>query len=39
MLAQSLPVTTGDRVEGDGYAYCELVMGLDANIAICDIDA
>ena len=26
MFARGLPVTTGERVERDGYAYCDLVM-------------
>ena len=27
MFARRLPVTTGERVERDGYAYCDLVLG------------
>jgi len=26
MFARPLPVTTGERVERDGYAYCDLVL-------------
>jgi uncharacterized protein (TIGR00290 family) len=26
MFGQSLPVATGDRIERDGYAYCDLVL-------------
>ncbi len=26
MFARSLAVTTGERVERDGYAYCDLVL-------------
>jgi len=29
MFARSLPVTTGERIERDGYAYCDLVMAQD----------
>jgi hypothetical protein len=27
MFSRRLAVTTGERVERDGYAYCDLVMG------------
>jgi diphthamide synthase (EF-2-diphthine--ammonia ligase) len=27
MFSRRLVVTTGERVERDGYAYCDLVMG------------
>jgi len=26
MFARRIPVVTGERVERDGYAYCDLVM-------------
>jgi len=30
MFARPLPVATGERVERDGYAYCDLVLGEEA---------
>jgi diphthamide synthase (EF-2-diphthine--ammonia ligase) len=27
MFSHALPVVTGDRVERDGYAYCDLLLG------------
>ena len=31
MFARGLPVTAGARVERDGYAYCDLVLGPEAD--------
>jgi hypothetical protein len=30
MFSRRLAVTTGERVERDGYAYCDLVMATES---------
>jgi diphthamide synthase (EF-2-diphthine--ammonia ligase) len=32
MFSRRLPVETGERVERDGYAYCDLVMGNNLGV-------
>jgi uncharacterized protein (TIGR00290 family) len=34
MFSQPIPVTRGERVERDGYAYCDLVLDEDTKIVI-----